>query len=316
MSGLTLLTGATGFVGSHVAEACREEGHRLRCTVRATSDTRWIEGLGVETVEVDLADPGRLDEVMEGVRTVVHVAGVTVAADRATFARVNVEGTRSLALAARRSEVRRFVYMSSLAARGPDGAEGPVSPYGASKRDAEACLRDAAGEMEVVVLRPGGVYGPRDADLLSLFRLADRGWLPAPRGGAPLQPVYAADVADAAVRAAGREAPGFGPYPLAERDRYGWEEVAEGMEAALGRPVRLVEVPGAVFLAAGAAGELVGRALGRTPELDRRQARDLARHSWTCDPSATERELGWRAGVELPEGLRRTASWYRGQGWL
>lgn len=316
MSGLVLLTGATGFVGSHVAEALDDSGHALRCTVRASSSLRWIEHLDVETVRADLRDEAALRSALEGVDRVVHVAGVTRAPSPELFRTVNAEATEALARAAVEADVERFVFVSSLAARGPDGTSGPASDYGRSKRDAEEALAGLGGETEVVVLRPGGVYGPREEDMLPLFRAAARGWLPVPAGGGVLQPVYAADAA-AAVRAGlERATPGFGPWPVVEPGRYGWDEVAEGLERAVGREVRTVRVPAALAEAAGGAGELFARMTGRPPPLDRRRARDLTRHGWTADPSPTEEALGWRAEVPLPEGLRRTADWYRDAGWL
>lgn len=314
MTGVTLVTGATGFVGSHAAEALAAAGHDLRCTVRQTSDLRWIRELDVDTVRADLRDAAALEGVLEGVDRVVHVAGVTRAARPEHFREVNVEGTVRLAEAAARRGVRRFVYVSSLAARGPDGAGAPVSAYGTSKREAERRLAAMEGQMEVVVLRPGGIYGPRDVDLLPLFRMASRGWLVVPTGGGRLQPVYVTDVADAVRQAT--SSGGFGPHALAGEGRHAWDEVTIGLEAALGRRVRTIPLPGAVMVAVGAAAEAVGRLTGKAPELDRRRARDLARHQWTCDPEPAEEALGWRPGVELREGLSRTASWYRRVGWI
>lgn len=308
-----LLTGATGFVGSHVAE--RLSGRGLRCTVRASSDLRWLEGLDLETVEVDLADGEGLEAALEGVDRVVHVAGVTRAPREEHFRRVNVEGTRRLAEASVRAGVRRFVFVSSLAARGPDGEDGPVSAYGRSKRAAERSLLRTAGT-EVAVLRPGGVYGPRDTDLLPLFRLARSGWFPLVPSSGVVQPIYVADLADAVVAAGVGEAPGSGPWPLAGRGRHRWSDLADGLGEALGRPVRTFPVPGPLLLAAGAAAELAARVTGRAPDFDRRSARDLARHDWTCDPSPSEAALGWEAEVGLGEGLERTVRWYRREGWL
>lgn len=319
MNGPILLTGATGFVGSHAAEALREAGAELRCTVRASSDLRWLDGLEAETVTADLRDRDALGRALEGVATVVHVAGVTRAPGPDLYRRVNVEGTGRLARAAARRGVRRFVFVSSLAARGPDGADGPTSAYGRSKREAEERLADAPeGEVppEIVVLRPGGVYGPRDTDLLPLFRMARKGWLPVPTGARSLQPIYASDAASAVTAAAAGDAPGFGPWPLVERASHPWRTVAGALEEALGRPVRTFPVPSAALVAAGAVAEAAGRLTGTTPRLDRRRARDLARHGWTADPGPSEEALGWRPEVALPEGLRRTAAWYREREWL
>lgn len=314
-----LMTGATGFVGSRVAAAYAASDCTLRCTVRETSDTRWIDDLRVQLVQADLRAPGGLAGVLEGVDLVVHVAGITAAAEEETFYEVNTEGTLELAKAASEAGVGRFVYMSSLAARGPDDADeegdGPVSAYGMSKLAAEDRLRGFRDEMTVVVLRPGGVYGPRDTELLPLFRAASRGFLALPASDHLIQPVYVGDVARAAVLAgeAGEE---FGPHPLVGRERCTWAEMADVVEEAVGRRVRRLRLPPAAFTAAGAVAEWVGGRLGGAPAFDRRRARDLASNQWTADPTAARRPLGWRPHVSLPEGLRRTVRWYRDQGWL
>jgi nucleoside-diphosphate-sugar epimerase len=315
VSGTVLVTGATGFVGSHVAEALLDAGHAVRCTVRRTSDTRWLDGLDVERVQADMRRREALAEAVRGATSVVHLAGITRASRPELYRRINGDGTARLGEAAVEAGVRRFVYVSSLAARGPDGAEGPVSDYGASKREGEERLRGMTDRMEVVVLRPGGVYGPRDEELLPLFRAASRGWLVAPSDGPALQPIYASDVARAVLRALEGDA-GFGPFPLAEEGVYDWPAVGEAMARAFGHPVRLVRLPGRAFEAVGVLAQTAWRLVGSAPPLDRRRARDVARHRWTCDPDPSERALGWRAEVALPEGLRRSVAWYREAGWL
>lgn len=313
--GAVLLTGGTGFVGSHMARALAARGHDVRCTVRATSDTRWLEPLELETVELDLARERGVEGALRGIAAVVHAGGLTRARDEAEFRRVNAGGTERLATAAAKAGVRRFVFISSLAARGPDGADGPVSSYGRSKAEAERRLARLSDRLELAVLRPGGVYGPRDSDLLPLFRMAARGLLVVPRSAAPLQPVFVEDVARAAVRALEAPPPAR-PLPVAERGRYAWPEVARLLARALGGRVRTVRAPSALFWAVGFASELAARLTGEPPAMDRRRARDLSRHSWTCDPAPTEGALDWRARVALPEGLERTAAWYREAGWL
>jgi nucleoside-diphosphate-sugar epimerase len=315
-----LVTGATGFVGSHVAQAFVEAGYEVRCGLRASSDPRWISDIAVELVPLDLARPKDLHQAVEDIDVIVHTAGVTKARRTSDYHQVNVEGTRRIAAAAAGAGVRRFVLISSLAARGPDtlakdGRDRPASAYGRSKLEAEEDLRVFGKQMEIVVLRPAAVYGPRDTDLLPLFKMARSGWLFVPSGPNFLQPVYATDVAQAAL-AATRQPAGFGPFPVAEASRYTWQNVADRLEQALGRSVCVIRLPAAAFRLAGRAAEWMAKLRRTVPIFDERRALDLAVHTWTCDPSNAERTLGWRAEVQLSEGLDRTARWYRRAGWI
>ncbi len=316
-----LITGATGFVGSHIAADFVEAGHEVRCSVRPSSNLRWIKDLPVQRMPVDFENAKDLEGLVEDVEIVIHAAGITRARHDADYYRINAENTRRLAAAAAGTGVRRFVLIGSLAARGPDaaaraGRDHPASAYGHSKLQAEKHLQDFDGRMGTVTLRPAAVYGPRDADLLPLFKLAARGWLVRPSGPRPLQLAYVEDVAQAALAAAHGESAGFGPFPVAEAVRYSWEEVIAGLEGALGRPVRAARLPAAAFQLAARVAEGTAKARGSIPIFDERRARDVAIHAWTCDPSSTEKALGWRTEVPLHEGLERTARWYRDAGWL
>ena len=322
------LTGSTGFLGSHLAEALVDAEHRVTASVRRTSDTRRIDRLAIEKVEFNLGDRGadstgpssrggpEAFAALDACGAVVHCGALTRARNEAEFMAVNAEGTRRLARAASVAGVRRFVFISSLAARGPDGAGGPVDAYGRSKAAAEAALAEVCGPMEIAVLRPGGVYGPRDTDMLPLFKLAARGWTVIPRSTARLQPVFVADVVRA-VLAALEAAPSPDPLPVTAAETHSWGEVANALMGAVERPGRIVRVPPAVFLAAGALSEFASRLTGAAPVLDRRRAHDLSVHAWTCDIAPSRLRLApWRPQVGIAEGMARTARWYRRKGWL
>jgi nucleoside-diphosphate-sugar epimerase len=316
-----LVTGATGFVGSHIARTFVEAGYEVRCGVRASSDMRWISDLPIERVPLDLSGGTEdLPRAVENADLIVHAAGITRARRAEDYYSFNAEGTGRLADAALGAGVRRVVLVSSLAARGPDDPtkedrDHPESAYGRSKLEGESHLLSVGGRMEAVVLRPAAVYGPRDTDLLPLFRMASRGWLLLPSGANLLQPAYVEDVARAALAAA-RKAAGFGPFLVAESRSYTWKDVVAALEKALGRTVRAVRLPAATFTLAGRAAEWAASPFSAVPVFDERRGRDLAFRTWTCDTSATEEALGWRAEVALPEGLERTARWYGQAGWL
>jgi nucleoside-diphosphate-sugar epimerase len=211
--------------------------------------------------------------------------------------------------------------VSSLAARGPDQAQAPgdapVSWYGLSKLEAEraaAALGERAG-MRVVALRLGGVYGPRDTDLLPLFRSAARGFLPLPPVGLLVQPVHVEDVVAAVVAALSAPAP-FGPWVVAEPRAYDWDEIGALMKGALGRHVVSAHVPRALFMAAARASECWASLRRAAPRFDVRRAEDLALFSYTDDVEATRLALGWAPRVALREGLAATVAWYHDVGWL
>jgi len=311
------LTGATGFLGSHVAEALVRAGHDLTCSVRKDSRTRWLEPLEVRMTGLDLAtaERGELASALSGHDALIHCAALTRARNEGEFMAVNAGATGRIGAAAVEAELRRMVFISSLAARGPDDSNGPVSPYGRSKSEAERLLAGLDGALEIVTLRPGGIYGPRDSDLLPLFKMAARGNVVVPRSSRTLQPVYVSDVVSAVVAALAAPVP-RAPLPVVHPERHSWESLAGCLGEAVGRRGRVLRIPPAMFWTAGLISEVGARVTGRAPAMDRRRARDLSHYQWTCDVTATRLGLGWEPEVGLHRGLASTAAWYREREWL
>lgn len=324
------LTGATGFVGSHLAEALVDRGVEVRALVRSTSDTRQLERLGVERIEGSITDADVLAAAAADADVVFHLAALTRARSAAAYDRVNAVGTRTLVDAACGAGGRRphrIVYLSSLAAVGPciqgrpvraEDSPRPLTAYGRSKlageRAVAARARDGIG---TVILRAPAVYGPADRDLLRFFRIASYGVLPVPRGPErPVQLLYVGDLVEALVAAA--TAPDAnGLFHVAEAEVYAWEEVARRIGRAVGRPdARVVRVPEAVVHLAAAVGQAAASAAGRTTIFNREKARELLAPGWLCETERAERELGFVAQTQLTSGLVMTASWYREHGWL
>lgn len=320
------LTGATGFVGSHLAEALRARGDDLSCLVRPTGKEAALLSLGCRCVRGSLEDDAALAALVTGADIVYHVAGVVAAASPEEFHRTNAEGTARVAAAAHAAGVRRLVYVSSLAVTGPtvpgrpldeSGAPRPVTAYGRSKHAGEDAVRASA--VPFTIVRPPIVYGPRDRQVLLLFRMAGRGLAPLLGDGSQeLSLVHARDLARALV-AAGTSAATLGrtyhaahPTPITQRS------LMEAMAAALGSHPRLVSLPPGIVRAglrvASLASRLRGR--GRPSLVDPAKAAELLAPAWTCSSAALERDAGWRAAIGLPEGLGETARWYREADWL
>ena len=322
-----LVTGATGFVGSHVAERLAREGLHVVCLARATSRTRWLDGLGVEIRTADLGDADALARAVGDADYVFHCAGLTRGRTQQEYDAVNVEGTRRLVQAVLRSgaPARRFLYVSSLAAVGPardvDAVDettppAPADPYGRSKLAAEQVVVEHADQLNVTIIRPPAVYGPRDANFLPFFRLA-RKWKLAPLiggGGKRVSFVYARDLAEGICLAGLSEAAIAQTYFLAGCTHTTGEFVG-ALSQATGLRIRRMSVPAWLARLAGEWGELKWKLTGRPQIVSRRKIRDALQDRWTCRWDKAARELGYRPAVSLADGLRETDAWYQEQGW-
>lgn len=321
-----LITGATGFVGGHLAERLRSEGWELRAVVRPTSDVRRLRELGVELCPGDLGDVGGLRAAVDGVDVVYHLAATTFARSEAEFERANVEGTRNLTVAVGAAERRpdRVVYLSSYAACGPALANGaraidetpaPLTAYGRTKLAGELEVRSAEQfGTDAVIIRAPAVYGPGDRALLSYYRLVKWGLAPSPVGGGErLHVVYAPDLAQALARAADVRP---GTYAVAEPVERSWDEIVAAMGAALGRKPLRVGLPPTLVRLAAAATQAAGRLRGRTVPFNREKAEEMLATAWVCDLAGSDALLPPEDVTPLTEGIARTVAWYRRQGWL
>jgi dihydroflavonol-4-reductase len=326
MPGLALLTGANGFLGSHLADLLTTRGWRVRALVRRTSDIRWVPREHVDLVYGDLEDPLSLKAAASGTDVVFHTAAVTGITGRGNYLEVNVQGTRRLAEAAAAGGVSRFVLVSSQAAGGPsrpdrprteDDPDAPTNAYGRSKLAAEEALRDAAGAMPWTVTRPCTVYGPRDRGVLILARMVAHGWNL--RFTGPPQPVsliHARDAAEGTLAAAESAAAVGKAYYLSHSQVEGWTELGEAMARAAGTRTRGIPVPRPLIPAASRVSAVVSAILRKPNPFPPDRVRDLLAPAWTCDASRAERDLRFLPRVDLGPGIAETMDWYRAEGWL
>lgn len=323
MSRTALITGATGFVGGHLAERLAGEGWRVRALVRASSDTARLKALGAELVTGALDDAGALQAAADGADTVFHLAARTTAPGEAEFRRANADGTRTVAQAAARTKTRprRLVYLSSYAACGPatsgrprrmDDTPAPLTAYGRSKLEGEAAAREAeTAGVELVVLRAPAVYGPGDRAFLPVYRLAARALAPIPTGPVRrLHVIYVHDLVRALANAA-ETGVAPGTYAVAEPAAHAYGELVDQIGRAVrGKTPLHVPIPAALLRGAGALAErLQGGGV-----FSREKANEMLAEAWVCDLAGSERLLP--RATPLAEGTAETARWYRTQGWL
>jgi ornithine--oxo-acid transaminase len=323
-----LLTGATGFIGGHLARRMVGEGYQVRCLVRATSDTAMIEELGVEVVVGDLTSARSLARATRGCRYVLHCGALV--SDWATtdeITRINVGGTRNLLDAAVAASVERFVHLSTTDVYGYPGAaatdETHVAArfrnwYAETKLAAEAEVRriEKAHALEAVILRPATVYGPQSTDVVEEIAAALRGgnMVLIDGGRAVAGLCYVDNLIDATILALRSEAAGGAAINVTDGLDVTWKQFTDGLAEGLGCPQARWSLP--YWLASGIAFSLEHgyRALRRTTHLTTRPLLSRqAVHVMGANQDFSNRKarelLGWEPRVDYPAGLEATIAW-------
>jgi len=323
------LTGATGFLGSHIADALLTRGYRVRTSVRTTSNLRWLIGKPIETVKMDLNHPGDCDRFLADTDGMIHCAGVVTAPTEKIYQTSNVTSTATLLQAAQnawngKDNAAPFVLISSLAAHGPAGLGRParetdtcrpITAYGRSKLAAEELLTTGNWAFRTAILRPPSLYGPRDAEFLPLVRMALRGWTG--RIGRNLTGLSLVDGRDAAAAAVAllETESASGPFFVDDgRIGYDWPALAEALGHMAGRRIRTLSVPlGMLKFLARLAGST---RTARSAILNRDRIRDLEAEGWVCDGSRLVTATGFRARRDAALGFTETLDFYRKESWL
>lgn len=325
-----LVTGGSGFLGSHVAEQLSQSGKRVRALVRKSSNTKFLERLpNVELAYGSVEDRDSVMRAAEGITAVVHAAGLVKARGPEEFRKVNTEGTENLLTAAltQKAQLQRFVLVSSQAAGGPSDSHGtpkqvgqetaPVTHYGRSKLAAEAATLRLKNDLPVTILRPPAIYGPRDQEILIFFKSVVNGVLPLT---SPLEAkfsmIYGADCAAACVRALEANVPSGNVYYLDDGAPVTFAEMIRSVEAAVGKRawVRL-PLPRGVVRTAALFSEMYGLATNKAVMLTRDKCNELF-NQWVCDGTLARAELAWQPQVDFATGVKLTADWYKQAGWL
>jgi nucleoside-diphosphate-sugar epimerase len=335
-----LVTGASGFIGSHLVSALVSRGDEVTCLVRTTSETDALNHLCVRLVYGDVTRPESLIPAVAGQKIVYHLAGLTLALTKNQFFRVNRDGCRNIARAcAAQSDPPVLVTVSSLAAAGPslDGRPKiesdplhPVSNYGWSKLAGEREVELFADRVPTTIVRPPIVLGERDRLALPMFNSVDKfgiHFVPGfPRHRFSL--IHADDLSELIILAAqrGKRLPppnrngspcGQGRYFAACEEDLLYDDLGRLIGAVLGRrlvfPLHVANP--VVWIIAGAV-EAISQIGGRPLYMQLDKAREVTAGSWLCSHRAATKDLGFSVKIPLAERLRQTAQWYRSEGWL
>lgn len=325
-----LVTGATGFVGSHVVDVLLERGHDVSFIARATSNFRWLKDKPVRRVDGSLFDHTSLRTAVEQADVVIHVAGLTAAKNEAEFMKGNRDATRNMidAIRAYRPNLDRYVHISSLAVVGPSPDEGhpateatplhPITAYGRTKKAAEEVVHEASKDIPTTIVRPPAVYGPRDEAILTFFQTVKKGF--APLIGfdeKKVSLVHVRDLARGIVDAAMSPKAVGQTYFVSSDELYTWQYVAEQTAAAFGREkVTTLRLPHTIVKSIAGLSGFFGRFSSKPPVLDYEKGIDITQRYWICSTEKARRDFGYRQEMSLRDGVIDTVTWYRKHGWL
>lgn len=324
------ITGATGFVGSHLAEELVKRGYEVSVLIRRTSNLRWLSSLSLKYVFGSAESLSGADVIkeIESADYIYHLAGVTKALKEETYYRVNRDGTiRMCEMCEKHAKnLKKLVIISTLAVYGPkDGYEPikesdevkPISPYGKSKLEGDKSALNFSSRVPLVIVRPGAIYGPRDTDFFRVIKVAVRyGIIPVPGFKRKVVNLaFVKDVVELIIRA-GESRLNSGEVFLAGGFNHTWEEVREVLSKVSGRKVRILKLPKSLVYLSSVFGEIISQITGNPLPLSVTRVKDLLGDNWSIDLSKAERLLGFKPSVSLEDGMRITIEWYRKEGML
>ncbi len=322
-----LVTGATGFLGSHLTESLVRKGHKVRCLIRKTADLKWIKNLPVEFVAGDLFDEKAILSAVKDVEYIYHVAGVTSSKTKNGYYLGNQFTTRNLLNAAKTvSDLKRFVFVSSLTAVGPslngtpineETPYHPITTYGISKMRAELEVIRYKDKLPYTIVRPPALYGPRDTATFSFFKSVNNGIIPLVGFKKKyINILHSQDTVEGIILAGEKSEAHNNIYFIGSEASYTWDEISDVISRTLNRKAIKIRIPETVTrLFAGAVGVL-SSFTGKSDILNWEKGRDMVADAWTCDVSKAKRDLGFRQQISLEDGIKQTIEWYTENGWL
>jgi nucleoside-diphosphate-sugar epimerase len=323
-----LVTGSTGFIGSHLVEQLIERNYSVRCLIRKATKIEYINNLPVEFAKADFDNMDSLRAAVDGVDYVFHLGGVTKSKDKRGYFKGNLESTKSLlsAILKQNPGIKRFLLASSLTAVGP-GKDlvpvdettpyHPVTTYGRSKMEAEKVSLAKMSEIPLTIIRPPAVYGPRDKDVYAFFKSVNAHLVPLSGfSRKALSFVHAFDLVDGIVAAAEHPNAVGQIYFISNEEIYDWEQFGRIARKSLRKWAVNVRIPHFALYTVAAISETLARLQGKAALINLEKARDGVQTNWLCSPKKAQVELAFKSKLSLEEGIAITVDWYKKNGLL
>lgn len=323
-----VVTGATGFVGSHLVDLLLDKGFLVRCITRKSSSLQWLDGKNVEIFDCGLFDKEGLRKAIEGCNYIFHVAGVVKSKTPEGYFKGNVETTRNLLEIAleNKHSIQRFVVVSSLTVSGPSTVGNPVNEaseckpittYARSKLEEERLTMSYADKLPVTICRAPAVYGERDTEIFIYFNTFSKG-ITTTIGfnKKELSLIHAVDLVEGIYLAAITEKARGEIYFISSEKFYTWTEVNKITSKILGKKAIVIKVPHFLVYTIAAVAQFFAMFSKNAATLNLEKAKDITQQYWICDPSKAMNDLGFRQKISAEEGIKRTIAWYKKMKWI
>lgn len=326
--GTAVVTGANGFVGSHLVDLLISENYTVRCITRKTSNLQWLKGKKVEIYDCGLTNKEALEKVFYGADYIFHVAGVIKSKKPEGYFKGNVDNTKVLLEAALkyRKSIKKFLVVSSQTATGPSEKDNPVNEqtvchpittYGKSKLAEEELAKSYMDRLPITICRAPAVYGERDPETFIIFNTFAKGlFTTIGLGEKKVSLIHAADLVKGFHKAAISPASKGQTYFISSEEFYTWQQVGKLCSEILNKKAVHIAVPHFVVFTLAVFAQFFAMFSSKPATLNIEKAKDITRKYWTCDTSKAVKELGYHQELSIEAGLRRTLTWYKENKWI
>jgi len=325
---ISVVTGANGFVGSHLVDYLVEKGDEVHCLVRKSSNLRWLEGKNVIIHDSGLFDTEGLKKVLINIDYLYHVAGVVKAKNEDGYFKGNVEATENLldTLVKVSPNIKRVLIVSSLTACGPslkgavcneDTPNHPITTYGRSKAAQEELAKSYMDNLPITIVRSPAIFGERDTEIYLFFKTYQKGLMSLIGfNKKELSIIYVKDLVQGIYLAATKDISKGEIYFISSTEFYTWPQIGDELKKVTGKKAFTLRLPHFIVYAIAAIAQLFAMPLNKAATFNLEKARDFVQEAWTCDTTKAEKDLGYKQNYSLEEGLKRTIDWYRAEKWL
>jgi len=325
-----LVTGATGFIGSHIVDVLLDRGFEVRCLVRSNSDLTWLKGKNVELFEASYTDMEKLKLAVKDIDIIYHVAGIIAAKNYDGYLQGNKLPTINLlnAVLESNTKLKRFLYVSSQTASGPsesrekpkteDMPMTPITSYGKSKKETELEVYEYFNKIPITIVRPPAVYGPRDKAIFAVFQSVKLG-IGTLMGfnDKYVSLVHSSDLSRGIVDASLSENTISKIYFISSKEFYTWKQIINIIKKTIDKKLLLtINLPHSIILTLGTISEYFGKLSGSVPVFNYEKGIDFIQDYWTCSIEKAAKDFGYEQKMSIEDGIAETIQWYKQNKWM